>query len=88
MLLTAESESAQLILLKTVCRDMEVALNKIVPGSWTRDGTFHHTDEGEDDMPGHVKSSLMGPSLNIPVSCSMLCWQKRVIIHFSTVAHD
>lgn len=24
--------------------------------------------EGEDDMPGHVKSSLMGPSLNIPVS--------------------
>ncbi len=49
-------------------RDMEVALNKIVPGSWTRDGTFHHTMEGEDDMPGHVKASLMGPSLNIPVS--------------------
>ena len=24
--------------------------------------------EGDDDMPGHVKSSLMGPSLNIPVS--------------------
>ena len=47
---------------------MEVALNKIVPGSWTRDGTFHHTMEGEDDMPGHVKASLMGPSLNIPVS--------------------
>lgn len=49
-------------------RDLEVALNKIVPGSWTRDGTFLHTMEGEDDMPGHVKSSLMGPSLNIPVS--------------------
>ena len=57
-----------LVLTFCFCRDMEVALNKIVPGSWTRDGTFHHTMEGEDDMPGHVKSSLMGPSLNIPVS--------------------
>ncbi|KAL7472121.1 hypothetical protein ACHAXS_012451 [Conticribra weissflogii] len=51
-----------------VRRDMEVALNKIVPAQWTRDGTFLHTMEGEDDMPGHVKSSLMGPSLNVPVS--------------------
>ena len=51
---------------------MEVALNKIVPGSWTKDGTFHHTMEGEDDMPGHVKSSLMGVSLNIPVS-AVIC---------------
>ncbi len=47
---------------------MEVAMNKIIPGSWTNDGTFRHTMEGEDDMPGHVKSSLMGVSLNIPVS--------------------
>ena len=43
-------------------------MNKIVPGSWTKDGTFLHTLEGEDDMPGHVKSSMMGVSLNIPVS--------------------
>ena len=50
-----------------VLRDMEVALNKLVPGTWTADGTFHHTAEGEDDMPGHVKSSLMGTSLNIPI---------------------
>jgi hypothetical protein len=49
-------------------RDMETALNRIVPGKWTADGTFRHTAEGEDDMPGHVKSSLMGASLNIPVS--------------------
>jgi len=39
-----------------------------VPTSWNHDGTFRHTAEGDDDMPGHVKSSLMGPSLNIPVS--------------------
>ncbi len=61
-----------------VRRDMEVALNKIVPASWNRDGTFHHTMEGDDDMPGHVKSSLMGPSLNIPISNGRLAlgtWQ-------------
>ena len=50
-----------------VRRDMEVALNKIVPAEWNRDGTFRHTLEGDDDMPGHVKSSLMGPSLTIPI---------------------
>ena len=38
-----------------VRRDMEVALNKIVPAEWNRDGTFRHTMEGDDDMPGHVK---------------------------------
>lgn len=47
--------------------DLETALNKLVPAKWARDGTFLHTMEGEDDMAGHVKSSLMGPSLNIPI---------------------
>ncbi|KAL3788125.1 hypothetical protein HJC23_005463 [Cyclotella cryptica] len=56
-----------------VRRDMEVALNKIVPAQWTKDGTFRHTMEGEDDMPGHVKSSLMGPSLNIPLVHHLVC---------------
>ena len=50
-----------------VRRDMEVALNKIVPAEWNRDGTFRHTMEGDDDMPGHMKSSLMGASLTIPI---------------------
>ena len=53
-------------------------MNKIVPGSWTRDGTFLHTMEGEDDMPGHVKSSMMGVSLNIPIRNGRLAlgtWQ-------------
>jgi secondary thiamine-phosphate synthase enzyme len=50
-----------------VRRDMEVALNKLVPAEWCRNGVFHHTMEGDDDMPGHVKSSLMGTSLTVPV---------------------
>jgi len=61
-----------------VRRDMEEALNKIVPAEWNRDGTFRHTMEGDDDMPGHVKASLMGPSLNIPIRNGRLAlgtWQ-------------
>jgi len=26
-----------------------------------------HTDEGPDDMPAHIKASLLGPSLTLPV---------------------
>ncbi|KAF9181669.1 hypothetical protein BGZ51_005266 [Haplosporangium sp. Z 767] len=44
--------------------DMEMALNKIAPESMP----FTHTDEGPDDMTGHLKSSLMGVSLNIPIT--------------------
>ena len=37
-----------------------------------------HTLEGDDDMPGHVKSSIMGVSLNIPIQNGRLAlgtWQ-------------
>jgi secondary thiamine-phosphate synthase enzyme len=27
-----------------------------------------HTDEGPDDMPAHVKASLLGPSLTLPIA--------------------
>lgn len=29
---------------------------------------YRHQDEGADDMPAHLKSSLLGASLNIPVT--------------------
>ena len=37
-----------------------------------------HTTEGPDDMPAHVKASLMGPSLTLPVRDGRLAlgtWQ-------------
>jgi secondary thiamine-phosphate synthase enzyme len=61
-----------------VRRDMEVALNKLVPASWNHDGSFRHTAEGDDDMPGHVKTSLMGVTLTIPIRAGRLAlgtWQ-------------
>ncbi|CAH1765650.1 13289_t:CDS:2 [Entrophospora sp. SA101] len=47
-----------------VRKDMEMALNKIVPENWN----YIHTDEGSDDMPAHVKNAIVGASLNIPVT--------------------
>ncbi len=37
-----------------------------------------HTDEGPDDMPAHIKASLLGPSLSLPVAGGRLAlgtWQ-------------
>ena len=49
---------------------IESALNALVPESWNYPGgavTFRHTDEGDDDMPAHVKSTVVGASLTVPV---------------------
>ncbi|CAM9239990.1 unnamed protein product [Hapterophycus canaliculatus] len=57
--------------------DMESALNQIVPVKW-HNTMFRHTLEGPDDMTGHVKSTIVGASLNIPVSNGCLAlgtWQ-------------
>ena len=43
--------------------DLEMAMNKVVPESLP----YVHTLEGPDDMPAHVKSSLFGCSLNVPI---------------------
>lgn len=46
-----------------VRHDFETWMNVVIPErfAWT------HTLEGPDDMPAHVKASLMGPSLSLPV---------------------
>jgi len=39
---------------------------------------FTHTYEGDDDMPAHIKSSLIGASLTIPITQGRLnlgTWQ-------------
>ena len=55
--------------------DFEAYFNESVPEDapyWT------HTFEGPDDMPAHIKASLLGPSLSLPVSSGRLAlgtWQ-------------
>lgn len=49
----------------TVRTDLETHYDKMVP----EDGEHYlHTAEGPDDMTSHIKSSLLGCSLNIPVT--------------------
>lgn len=43
--------------------DFETALNHAVPESLP----YVHTLEGPDDMPAHVKASMMGAGLMIPI---------------------
>jgi secondary thiamine-phosphate synthase enzyme len=57
-----------------VRRDFESWANAAVPEgfAWT------HTDEGDDDMPAHIKASLMGFSVTLPISGGRLAlgtWQ-------------
>jgi secondary thiamine-phosphate synthase enzyme len=47
-----------------VRRDFETWFSDAVPDGWP---SFRHTLEGPDDMPAHVKASLLGPSLTVPV---------------------
>ena len=57
-----------------VRHDFETWLNAAVP----EDFVWTHTLEGPDDMPAHVKASLMGPSLTLPVADGKLAlgtWQ-------------
>lgn len=59
----------------TVRDDMEAHLNNMVPENCQY---FTHTYEGPDDMPAHIKSSLMGNHLSIPIGSGKLLlgtWQ-------------
>jgi secondary thiamine-phosphate synthase enzyme len=48
-----------------VRRDFETWFTGAVPDGWER---FVHTLEGPDDMPAHIKASLLGPSVSFPVT--------------------
>ena len=45
--------------------DLETSFDKLAP---ERMPYYTHTLEGDDDMPAHIKSSLSGVSLTIPIA--------------------
>ncbi len=58
-----------------VKEDFEAFLNKYVPEN---EPYYKHTYEGSDDMPAHLKSSLLGCQLSIPITNGQLAlgkWQ-------------
>jgi secondary thiamine-phosphate synthase enzyme len=57
-----------------VRRDFETWFDHAVPERFA----WEHSLEGPDDMPAHIKASLLGPSLSLPVSHGRLAlgtWQ-------------
>jgi secondary thiamine-phosphate synthase enzyme len=59
----------------TVRQDLERHFNEFVPENAPY---YRHDYEGSDDMPAHIKSSIIGPSLTIPITNGRLnlgTWQ-------------
>ncbi len=59
----------------TVRQDFESYFNQAVPED---EPYYRHMDEGSDDLPAHIKSSILGSSVNIPVTQGRLnlgIWQ-------------
>jgi secondary thiamine-phosphate synthase enzyme len=46
-----------------VARDFEMALEKIAPEGWG----WRHLEEGEENAPSHIRASLMGPQVLVPL---------------------
>ncbi|MDZ7742010.1 MAG: secondary thiamine-phosphate synthase enzyme YjbQ [Bacteroidota bacterium] len=62
--------------------DFETIMNKLVPEN---DPDYTHTMEGADDMPAHVKTSLMDYSISIPITKGSLntgAWQGIYLCEF------
>ncbi len=49
----------------TVRSDFEAVFNRLVPEG---EPYYRHTLEGDDDLPAHIKASLLGPSVTLPVT--------------------
>ena len=57
-----------------VLTDLDRVLDTLAPEGFP----YRHTIEGPDDMPGHVKASLLGCWLTVPIRNGRLClgtWQ-------------
>ncbi|KAB8211676.1 hypothetical protein BDV34DRAFT_185062 [Aspergillus parasiticus] len=72
-----------------VREDMTNALERIAP--YDRKGDLYlHSAEGEDDMPAHIKSALIGASVSIPISNGKLAtgtWQGIWYLEFRAHKH-
>ncbi len=49
----------------TVRQDFESYFNRAVPEN---EPYYQHQNEGPDDLPAHLKASILGCSLNIPIA--------------------
>lgn len=62
--------------------DMESIFNHLVK---EREPYYQHTLEGDDDMPAHAKSSIIGTSITVPITNGKLnlgTWQGIYLCEF------
>ncbi len=72
----------------TVRIDFESHINKLVPENMPY---YRHTLEGADDMPAHLKASLMGSSVTIPITdgrLNMGIWQGIYLCEHRDIATE
>ena len=72
----------------TVRSDMESHFNEFVPENAPY---YKHTLEGSDDMPAHIKSSIIGNSVTIPISNGNLnlgTWQGIYLCEHRNLGHQ
>jgi secondary thiamine-phosphate synthase enzyme len=64
-----------------VARDLETALERIVGDDWG----WQHVEAGEENAPSHVRTSLMGQQVVVPVADGRLAlgtWQGIFLCEF------
>ena len=65
-----------------VARDHEAALERIVEDDWP----WQHVEPGDENAPTHVRASLMGPSVLVPLrddgSLGLGTWQGIFLCEF------
>jgi secondary thiamine-phosphate synthase enzyme len=70
----------------TVLTDMEEYFDRLAPED---QDYFEHTLEGPDDMPAHIKTTLIGHSVSIPITNGRLnlgTWQGIYLCEFRSRA--
>ena len=66
----------------TVLSDFKTFFSDWIPENYSR---FDHVYEGRDDMPAHIKSSVVGQSLTVPITGGRLnlgIWQGIYLCEF------
>jgi len=70
-----------------VRKDFEMYFNKAVPEN---DPDYKHDDEGPDDMPAHLKASMLGSSITVPIRNGRLAlgtWQGIYLCEHRNAPH-
>ena len=73
---------------QTVREDFESHFNELVPENQFY---YQHTFEGPDDMPAHLKASILGSSVSVPISNGQLnlgTWQGIYLCEHRNKAYE